>query len=120
MPLGAIDGFGDSSSPVDKPDDFEQASQMAASQDTPTLIKKEQAPPSKSTEEPLSSKFTQEPLANATSRPPAGGVSDQPIQRSLAEIKSLLEHQTMTMSAQSREISKLTAEVDRLRTKLGE
>lgn len=112
--------LGDSSSPVDKPDDFEQASQMAASQDTPTLIKKEQAPPSKSTEEPLSSKFTQEPLANSTSRPPTGGVSDQPIQRSLAEIKSLLEHQTMTMSAQSREISKLTAEVDRLRTKLGE
>ena len=122
-------GLGDPLSPVDKPDDFEQATQLAASQDTPTLIKKEQAPPSKSTEEPLSSKSTQEPLsrkstqeplANAKSRPHAGSVSDQPIQRSLAEIKSLLEQQTMTMSAQSQEISKLTAEVDRLRTKLGE
>ena len=131
-------GFGDPLSPVDKPDDFEQASEMAASQDTSTLIKKEQAPPSKSTEEPLSSKSTQEPLsskstqeplsskstqeplANAKSRPHAGSVSDQPIQRSLAEIKSLLEQQTKTMSAQSQEISKLTAEVDRLRTKLGE
>lgn len=140
-------GLGDPLSPVDKPDDFEQASQMAASNDTPTLTKKEQAPPSKSTEEPLSSKSTQEPLSSKTtqeplsskstqeplsskstqeplvdakSRPHAGSVSDQPIQRSLAEIKSLLEQQTMTMSAQSQEISKLTAEVDRLRTKLGE
>ena len=123
----------------DKPDDFEQASQIAASQNTSTLIKKQQAPPSKSTEEPLSSKSTQEPLsskstqeplsskstqeplaATTKSRPHAGSGSDQPIQRSLAEIKSLLEQQNMTMSAQSQEISKLTAEVDRLRTKLGE
>ena len=113
----------------DQPGDFEQASHIAASQDTPALIKKEQAPPSKSTEEPLfskstqeplSSKSTQKPLANTVSRPHAGSVSDQPIQRSLAEIKSLLEQQTLTMSAQSQEISKLTAEVDRLRTKLGE
>lgn len=148
-PTALSRGLGDSLSPVDKPDDFEQASQVAASQDTPTLIKKEQAqaPPSKSTEEPLSSKSTQdplshkstqeplsnkstqeplshkstqEPLAGAKSRPHAESVSDQPIQRSLAEIKSLLEQQTMTMSTQSQEISKLTAEVDRLRTKLGE
>ena len=145
MPISR--NLGDSLSPVAKPDDFEQASQMAASQDTPTLIKKEQAPPSKSTEEslstkstkeplsskstkeplsskstkePLSSKSTKEPLTSAQSRPHSGSVSDQPIQRSLAEIKSLLEHQTQTMSAQSQEISKLTAEVDRLRTKLGE
>lgn len=137
-PAAISRGLGDPLSPVDKPDDFEQASQVAASQDTPTLIKKERAPPSKSTEkpltsnstqeplsskstqEPLSSKSTQEPLANANSRPHAGSVSDQPIQRSLAEIKSLLEQQTMTMSAHCQEISKLTAEVDRLRTKLGE
>ena len=130
--------LGDSLSPVAKPNDFEQASQVAASQDTPTLIKKEQAPPSKSTEdslsskstkeplsnkstkEPLSSKSTKEPLTSAQSRPHSERVSDQPIQRSLAEIKSLLEQQTQTMSAQSQEISKLTAEVDRLRTKLGE
>ena len=146
-PMAISRGLGDPLSPVDKPDDFEQASQMAATQDTPTLIKKEQAPPSKSTEEPLSSKSTQEPLsskstqeplsskstqeplsskstqeplANTKSRSHAGSVSDQPIQKSLAEIKSLLEQQTVTMSTQSQEISKLTAEVDRLRTKLGE
>lgn len=137
-PKAVSRGLGDSLSPVDKPDDFEQASQMAASQDTPTLIQKEQALQSKSTQEPLSSKSTQEPLsskstqdplsskstqdplAGAKSRPHAGSVSDQPIQRSLAEIKSLLEQQTKTMSAQSQEIGKLTAEVDRLRTKLGE
>ena len=155
-PVAVSRVLGDPLSPVDKPDDFEQATEMAASQDTPTLIKKEQAPPSKSTEEPLSSKSTQEPLsskstqeplsskstqeplsnkstqeplsskstqeplASAKSRPHAGSVSDQPIQRSLAEIKNLLEQQTKTMSVQSQEISKLTAEVDRLRTKLGE
>lgn len=128
-PAAISRGLGDPLSPVNKPDDFEQASQVAASQDTPTLIKKERAPPSKSTEEPLSSKCTQEPLsskstqeplASARSQPRVGSVSDQPIQRSLAEIKSLLEQQTMTMSAQSQEISKLTAEVDRLRNKLGE
>ena len=139
-------GVGDPLSSVDKPDDFEQASQMAASQDTPTLIEKERAPPSKTTEEPLSSKSTkepfsskstkeplsskstkeplsskstQDPLSSAKSRPHAGSVSDQPIQRSLAEIKSLLERQSENMSAQSQEISKLSAEVDRLRTKLG-
>ena len=107
---------GDPLSSVDKPDDFERASQLAASQDTPTLIEKERAPPSssKSTEKPLSSKSTLDPLSsNAKSRPHAGSVSDQPIQRSLAEIKSLLERQTVTMSAQSQEISKLTAELDR-------
>ena len=146
-PTASSRNLGDSLSPVTKPDDFEQASQVAASQDTPTLIKREQAPPSKSTEdslsskstkeplsskstkeplsskstkEPLSSKSTRGPLTGAQSRPHSGSVSDQPIQRSLAEIKSLLEHQTQTMSAQSQEISKLTAEVDRLRTKLGE
>ena len=164
-PTAISRNLGDSLSPVAKPSDFEQASQVAASQDTPTLIKKEQAPPSKSTEESLSSKSTKEPLSSKStneplsskstneplsskstkeplsskstkepllskstkepltsdqSRPHSGSVSDQPIQRSLAEIKSLLEHQTQTMSAQSQEISKLTAEVDRLRTKLGE
>ena len=113
-------GFSDTHSPVDKSNNLEQASQIAASQDTPTLIKKEQAPPSKSTEEPLASKSTLEPLGQSKSRSRAESGSDQPIQRSLAEIKSLLEQQTMTMSAQSQEISKLTAEVDRLRTKLGE
>lgn len=164
-PKAVSRNLGDSLSPVDKPDDFEQASQMAASQDTPTLIKKEQVlqsnstqePPSskatqeplsskstqeplsskstqeplsskstqeplssKSTQEPLSSKSTQDPFVGTKSRPHAGSVSDQPIQRSLAEIKSLLEQQNKTMTAQSQEIGKLTAEVDRLRTKLGE
>ena len=45
---------------------------------------------------------------------------DEPIQSSLAEIKGLLEQQNKTMSAQSQEISKLTAEVDPLRSKMGE
>lgn len=121
-------GFGDSLSPVkDKPDDFERASQLAASQDTQTQIKAQQAPSSKSTVEELpsptsqatASKSTEQAMSKSTEQQMSKS-TEQPIQSSLAEIKSLLEIQTKTMSAQNQEISKLTAEVDRLRTKLGE
>ena len=184
-------GLGDALSSVkDKPDDFDKASQVAASQDTKTQIDTQQATASKSTLDPLSNpvpapksivdplpeaKSTSTPMANpkntkstlapksiveplpeakststpmsnpkntkstlapksiieplpeakSTSTPMANpkntkSTLDEPIQSSLAEIKSLLERQTKTMSAQSQEISKLTAEVDRLRSKLGE
>ena len=140
-------GLGDSLSSVkDKPDDFDKASQVAASQDTKTQIDTQQAAASKSTLDPLpnpvpapksiveplpESKSTSTPMGNpkntkSTLNDPMGNPKstkstlDEPIQSSLAEIKSLLETQTKTMSAQSQEISKLTAEVDRLRSKLGE
>ena len=177
-------GLGDSLSPVkDKPDDFERASQVAASQDTETQIRAQQKsaskstieelptspgvtsksteqatsksksteqpisksteqPMNKSTEQPMSkstaqqlskstaqpiSKSTEQPMNKSTEQPMSKSTAqqlskstEQPIQNSLAEIKSLLELQTKTMSTQSQEISKLTAEVDRLRTKLGE
>lgn len=114
-------GLGDALSPVkDKSDDFDTASQAAASQDVSTLIEKTQGPASKSTIEPLSNRPTVEAYPEPTSPTKAASGAHQPIQSSLAEIKSLLEQQTRTMSAQSQEISKLTAEVDRLRTKLGE
>ena len=146
--------FGDRLSSVkDKPDDFDKASQVAASQDTRTQMKSQEVASSKSTLEHLSSpapssKSTIESLSNSepaskstidslsnpvpASKSTVGSLSspkstsaplsssDQPIQSSLAEIKILLELQTKTMNAQSQEISKLTAEVDRLRTKLGE
>lgn len=139
------------SSVKDKPDDFDRASQLAASQDTRTQIESQEVASSKSTLEHLSSpapssKSTIEALTNpgtaskntvdslsspvpapkstvgslSSPKSSSAPLSDQPIQNSLAEIKSLLEVQTKTMSAQSQEISKLTAEVDRLRTKLGE
>lgn len=123
-------GLGDKLSPVkSKPDDFDKASQIAATQDTETQIKTQQKPPApKSTVEelgtpPPSAKSTVGPLSSGpgskSSVQPMKG-EEQPIQSSLAEIKTLLEMQNKTMSAQSNEISKLTAEVDRLRSKLGE
>ena len=145
-PTSTSRGLGDALSSVkDKPDDFDKASQVAASQDTKTQIDTQQATASKSTLDPLPNpvpapKSIVEPLpeAKSTSAPmgnpkntkstsgPMGNPKntkstlDEPIQSSLAEIKGLLEQQTKTMSAQSQEISKLTAEVDRLRSKLGE
>ena len=123
-------GLGDALSSIkDKPNDFDKASQQAASQDTQTQINNQQVTASKSTIEPLSgsipaSKSTVKslPSPKSSSAPLSStkASADEPIQSSLAEIKSLLEQQTKTMSAQSYEISKLTAEVDRLRTKLGE
>ena len=171
-PTSTSRGLGDALSSVkDKPDDFDKASQVAASQDTRTQIDTQQATASKSTLDPLpnpvpapksiieplpEAKSTSTPMGNpkntkstsapmdnpkntkSTSAPmdnpkntkstsvPMGNPKntkftlDEPIQNSLAEIKTLLERQTKTMSAQSQEISKLTAEVDRLRSKLGE
>lgn len=118
-------GLGGPLSPVSKPDDFDQASQLAASQDTKVQIQKQQVPASKSTvhELPNPREAQQAPASKSTSSElpsSQAGNSEQPIQSSLAEIKSLLEMQTKTMTTQSQEISKLTAEVDRLRSKLGE
>lgn len=118
-------GLGGPLSPVSKPDDFDQASQLAASQNTKVQIQKQQVPASKSTvhELPNPREARQDLASKSTSRElpsPQVGNSEQPIQSSLAEIKSLLEMQTKTMTTQSQEISKLTAEVDRLRLKLGE
>ena len=116
-----------------KPNDFDKASQVAAAtKDTPTQIKTQQqpVPAPKSTIEELDSPklpsakntFGQLPPSSSASKSTEQALKsdEQPIQSSLAEIKSLLEVQNKTMSAQSNEISKLTAEVDRLRSKLGE
>jgi coronin-1B/1C/6 len=129
-PVTTSRGFGGTLSPVSKPDDFDQASQIAATQDTKTQIQKQQGPASNSTvHEPSSPSEAPQPPATKSTvgelpHPSASNQtlksSEQPIQSSLAEIKSLLETQTKTMTTQSLEISKLTAEVDRLRTKLGE
>jgi coronin-1B/1C/6 len=120
-------GLGDSLATVNKPDDFEKASQVAASQDTKTQIRTQQTPSSKSTAEELPSPSSPPPASKSTEQVMSKSTvqqmsksTEQPIQNSLAEIKSLLEIQTKTLSAQSQEISKLTAEVDRLRSKLGE
>ncbi|KAG8531427.1 uncharacterized protein KY384_003056 [Bacidia gigantensis] len=105
--------LGDSLSAVkDKPDDFAQASQMAASQSTEAQIKAQAKPLSETKPEPLREQL-----------PPSRSVSGQQqpeVHESLAEIKSLLEQQNRTMNAQNETIGKLTAEVDRLRTRIGE
>ena len=51
------------------------------------------------------------------STPALGG---EPIQGYLQEIKSLLQQQNQTMAAQSEKITRLTAEVDTLKTSIGE
>ena len=51
------------------------------------------------------------------STPALGG---EPIQGYLQEIKSLLQQQNQTMTAQSEKITRLTAEVDTLKTSIGE
>lgn len=114
--------IGDTLSPVtSKPSDFDQASQIAASQSTAKQIET-QTPASKP--EPLVS--SSNPLASSSSKPSTTSLSgmsgkQQPeIQNSLAEIKNLLEEQTRTMGVQSDTIGRLTAEVDRLRSRIGE
>ncbi|KAL6716944.1 Coronin-like protein crn1 [Lecanora helva] len=120
-PTALSRGLGDALSPVkDKPDDFSRATQVAAGQDTKTQIRTQQqpVPASKSTIEEL-------PSSDGGGGGKKGAEtnlksSEEPIQSSLAEIKSLLERQTRTMSEQSEEIRSLTKEVGRLKGKLGE
>ena len=76
------------------------------------------SPASKSTINELS---TASALADTSKSITSMKSSEQPmIQTSLAEIKDLLETQSRTMSVQSQEIRELTAEVGRLKVKLGE
>lgn len=105
--------LGDGLSAVkDKPDDFDKASQFAASQSTKSQIEAQAAPLSETKAEPLKEQL---PPSKVDS-PQQGGE----VQASLAEIKNLLQQQNRAMSAQNETIGKLTAEVDRLRSKLGE
>ena len=112
QPPATSRSLGDALSPVkDKPDDFEKASQVAASQSTEQQISTQATPLSQSKVEPLKEQL-----------PSSKGESTQgpEVQASLAEIKNLLVEQSRTMHAQNATISKLTAEVDRLRSKIGE
>ena len=112
-PAPASRGIGDPLAPVlDKPDDFDKASQIAANQTTATQIENQAEPLSQQKAEP-----TAEQLPPSRS---ASGQQAPEVQASLAEIKSLLEQQSKTMSAQNMTIGRLTEEVDRLRAKIGE
>ncbi|MCJ1464242.1 Coronin-like protein crn1 [Pseudocyphellaria aurata] len=73
------------------------------------------APPSQSTS--AQPKPTTSPSAAPASSSSAS--ANPPIQSYLQEIKSLLEKQNLTMSAQSDKITQLSAEVDTLKTTLG-
>ncbi|KAL9127204.1 MAG: hypothetical protein Q9217_003877 [Psora testacea] len=116
QPAPTLRGLGDTLSSVkDKPDDFEKASQVAASQSTSSQIKSQAEPLSQSKPEPVAEQLPQ------SSRSVSGQQQQQPeVQASLAEIKSLLEQQGKTMRAQNETIGALTREVDQLRAKLGE
>ncbi|KAH0544871.1 hypothetical protein FGG08_000950 [Glutinoglossum americanum] len=75
---------------------------------------------------PMKHTATQPPRAepsSAVSKQPVTNVqleSSEEVRESLNEIKSLLELQNRTISAQSEKISQLTAEVDTLKTRVGE
>jgi coronin-1B/1C/6 len=61
--------------------------------------------------------------ANSGQQQPAAGSSyesNEEVRESLNQIKSLLELQNRTISAQSDKIGQLTAEVDTLKTRVGE
>ncbi|KAI9841690.1 MAG: Coronin-like protein crn1 [Thelocarpon superellum] len=60
---------------------------------------------------------TTAPSANASNPSPS---ASGPIESSLEQIKALLEEQSRTISAQSDKIGRLTAEVDTLKTSVGE
>ena len=106
---------GSALSPVNKPDDFSQASQVAANQSTASQIKTQSASLGESRAEPLAEQLPTSPAEEARGTPRGGEV-----QASLAEIKSLLQQQTKTMSAQNETIGKLTKEVEVLRGRMGE
>ncbi|KAI4115096.1 MAG: hypothetical protein LQ345_004244 [Seirophora villosa] len=74
------------------------------------------AAPVVSPSKPASSSSSQPPLASAATSFP-GAASDQV---TLQDIKALLESQSRTISGQSEKIARLTAEVDRLKTTIGE
>lgn len=113
-------GFGGALSPVDKPDDFDKASQMAANQSTEKQIRTQQEPLGTSKTEPVPEQLPSSAKTQSQNQSQSQSQSGSEVQSSLAEIKSLLVQQSKTMSTQNDTISKLTAEVDRLRSKIGE
>ena len=110
-----------------KPDDFDQASQAAAAQSTEQQIQNQQGALASSKAEPLKEQLpSPSPVASSPATADTSGAKGQTgndnreLKQSLAEIKSLLEEQRRTMSAQNDTIGRLTAEVDRLRSRIGE
>lgn len=98
-----------------KPEDFDQASQLAATQSTDDQISSQQPALAASRTEPIPEQL---PTRNeAVEQKTSDGTE---FKESLAEIKSLLEEQRKTMQTQNDTIGKLTHEVDRLRSKMGD
>lgn len=105
-------GLGDALSPVkDKPDDFDQAAQIAASQSTQQQTQTQQEPRGM-----MKTEVVTEQLPVAREK----GGREPDVQSSLSEIKNLLLEQSRTMSVQNETIGRLTEEVDRLRSRIGE
>lgn len=104
-----------------KLDGFDEASQVAAKQSTKQQIQSQQSGLAFTKAEPLAEQL---PTVNTKAEPSTKGAGDRSddkeLKQSLTEIKSLLEQQAKTMTAQSDNIGRLTREVDRLRAKLGE
>ena len=93
----------------DNTNDLDQASQLAATQSTDKQISSQQEGLGLPDQLPIASTTTERDTSAGTE-----------VKQSLAEIKNLLEEQRRTMSAQNDTIGRLTAEVDRLRSKMGD
>ena len=104
-----------------KPDDFDQASQAAAMQSTQAQIQSQQSGMASIKVEPLKEQLPANDQEVEEKAKSVGGFNQSDngeLKHSLTEIKNLLEEQRKTMSAQNDTIGRLTAEVDRLRSKM--
>lgn len=109
-------GIGDPLSAVSaKPEDFNQASQLAATQSTDKQIMSQQEGLATTKTEPIPEQLPVQ--SEALGQDKSSGME---VRESLAEIKNLLDEQRKTMHAQNDTIGRLTAEVDRLRSKIGD
>ena len=104
-----------SSATKGRPDDIDQASQLAAAQSTHKQILSQQEGLGMAKTEPVS-----EQLPTASTASGQDKSDGMELKQSLAEIKNLLEEQRKTMNAQNDTIGRLTAEVDRLRSTMGD
>lgn len=103
---------------IEKPDGLEKVSEVAASQSTEKQIHRQQEKLSSMKTEPVREQLPSSSVSSAPVQGKSHGESENSeLKESLAEIKSLLDEQKKTMNET---IGRLTAEVERLRSKIGE
>ncbi|KAF2456292.1 hypothetical protein BDY21DRAFT_372430 [Lineolata rhizophorae] len=103
------------------PKPVERPAQKVAEPVKPSLVAAAAPPQPKPAAQPTLTPSSPPQTAEApTPRAPAATAAAEGIKGTLAEIKSMLEMQSKAMTTQSDQIAQLTAEVDTLKTRLGE